>query len=180
MLPLTPEKLRDAACCSTARAISWAPHINTALDRYGINTPARVAAWLAQVSHESQQLCRTIEIWGPTDAQKQYEGRKNLGNTRPGDGARFKGRGLIQITGRFNYAAYSRSVGIDCTSMPELLAQPTHAAMSAGWYWREHELNALADARDMEQLTRRINGGLNGLKERLAIYRVACQTLGVK
>lgn len=179
-MSLTPEQLRDAACCSTSRAISWAPHINAALDRYGIDTPLRIAAWLAQISHESAQLCRTVEIWGPTDAQRRYEGRADLGNVRAGDGERFKGRGLIQITGRANYAAYSRSAGIDFTALPEQLAQPTHAALSAGWYWRERGLNALADARDMVQITRRINGGENGLRARLDIYRVACQTLGVR
>jgi putative chitinase len=136
---------------------------------YGIDTPARAAAFLAQIAHESGSLKFVREL-ATGDA---YEGRKDLGNTQPGDGRRFKGRGLIQITGRANYQAVSTALGLDLIHDPAQLEQPGPACRSAGWFWNTRKLNPLADAGAFAQITRRINGGLNGYDDRLAYYERA-------
>jgi putative chitinase len=132
---------------------------------YAINTPLRMAHFLAQVGHESGELRYCKEI-ASGDA---YEGRKDLGNTQPGDGRRFKGRGLIQLTGRENYTAYSKARGIDYTTDQgaELLADDPETAVDvACWFWTTHNLNTFADKDDIVTITKRINGGLNGLENR--------------
>ena len=115
------------------------------MNRYGIVGTARVAAFIAQVGHESGQLRYVREIWGPTAQQLTYEGRADLGNTVKGDGSKYHGRGLIQITGRANYAACGEALGLDLINKPELLELPQHAAMSAAWFWSTKGLNTLAD-----------------------------------
>lgn len=92
-----------------------------ACERYHINTPARLAAFLAQIGHESGKLAWTRELWGPTGPQSRYDGREDLGNTEPGDGYRFRGRGLIQITGRDNYRTASDALGHDFIADPDTL-----------------------------------------------------------
>lgn len=146
-----------------------------AMDEFEINTPARQAAFLAQVGHESGQLLYVKEL----ASGEAYEGRKDLGNTRPGDGVRYKGRGLIQITGRANYAACGAALGLDLIAEPELLEQPGNACRSAGWFWKTHRLNELADEgmASFGLITKRINGGLNGINDRLALYRAANEVL---
>lgn len=133
----------------------------------------RAAAFIAQIGHESGQLCYVREIWGSTAAQRGYEGREDLGNTVPGDGRKYCGRGLIQITGRANYAKCGEALGLDLINRPELLELPQHAAMSAAWFWKLKGLNDLADRDEFNTITRRINGGLNGLAERLEIWKKA-------
>ena len=140
---------------------------------FGIDTPTRQAAFLAQIGHESGGLHWSVEIWGPTEAQRRYEGRRDLGNVQIGDGFRFRGRGLIQTTGRANYTATGKALGVDLIAKPELLALPELAARSAAWYWKSRDLNALADAGDFERITRKINGGLNGQAERIALWESA-------
>lgn len=98
-------------------------------------------------------------------------GRINLGNTEPGDGHRFIGRGLKQLTGRDNYARCGAALWLDLTGSPELLLQPQHAAMSAGWFWSTNDLNSIADLGDVLLMTRRINGGVNGLAQREALWQ---------
>ena len=100
-------------------------------------------------------------------------GRTNLGNTQPGDGWRFRGRGLKQLTGRTNYHRCGLAIGRDLVDQPDLLLQPEHAALSAGWFWAENGCNALADAGDVTALTRKINGGTIGLSQRAALYTQA-------
>ncbi len=117
------------------------------------------------------------EIWGPTAAQTRYEGRADLGNTQPGDGSKFRGRGLIQITGRANYAACGEALGLDLINQPTLLELPQHAAMSAAWFWSMKDLNTLADKGDFVKITRRINGGLNGQADRQGLYDKALKVL---
>lgn len=132
----------------------------------GINTALRRAHFLAQVGHESGELRYTEEI-ASGDA---YEGRRDLGNTEAGDGRRFKGRGLIQLTGRANYRAFGEAIGVDLLSgdNPQRVAtDPGLAVEVACWFWQAHALNALADNNDARAVTRRINGGLNGLADRL-------------
>ena len=159
------------------RAISFLPYIVSAMDEFGIDTPVRQAAFLAQIGHESGGLRYTTELWGPTPAQTRYEGRKDLGNVRPGDGLRFRGRGLIQTTGRDNFNATGRALGVDLLANPELLAEPELAARSAGWFWQSRNLNVLADSGDFLALTKRINGGTNGLADRLALHAAATEVL---
>lgn len=149
--------------------------INQTLVKYSINTPLRASAFLAQVAHESGQLIYTKEL----ASGKAYEGRQDLGNTEAGDGIKFKGRGLIQITGKFNYEALSKEFGIDFVSKPELLEGPLYATESAGWFWNLKGLNALADIGDFQGITRRINGGLNGYLSRLAFYARAKTVFGI-
>lgn len=138
------------------------------LVEYEISTRLRLIHFLAQTGHESMGFARTREIWGPTPAQLRYEGRADLGNTHPGDGKRYMGRGYLQYTGRANYAQLSASLGIDAVEDPTLLEKPLWAAKSAGLYWSTHKLNALADIDDIKTITKRINGGLNGLDDREA------------
>ncbi len=141
---------------------------------YGINTGLRRAHFLAQVCHESGQLRHTEEI----ASGEAYEGRLDLGNTQPGDGPRFKGRGLIQLTGRANYAAFGHALDRDLTTDPHPTLLATDAELAtrvACWFWKDRNLNALADGDDLRRITLRINGGLNGFSERQAFYaRARC------
>ncbi|AMM17522.1 chitinase [Burkholderia sp. PAMC 28687] len=170
---------QKATALSSSTASKWCPVVSASMALYAIDSPARVAAFLAQVGHESGSFVFTKELWGPTPAQSKYEGRLDLGNTQPGDGSKYRGRGLIQITGRANYKAVSDSLGIDFVLSPELLELPSGAAQSAAWFWNSHNLNQYADSGDFQTLTKRINGGLNGLDDRLKRWETAKIALGV-
>lgn len=172
------EALVAIYACSLTRAQHFAPHLTAAMARYQIDTPLRQAHFLAQIGHESGRLQHTREIWGPTEAQKRYEGRKDLGNTEPGDGSRYRGRGLIQITGRANYAKASAALGPDFVAKPELLEEPEWAPLSAAEFWCRNGCNELADKDDVVALTRRINGGTNGLDDRKKLLEKARKVLG--
>ena len=191
---MTPEQL--AACTGCPRvtlAASWLAPIEAAMAAYGIDTPLRQAAFLAQIGHESGGLQYAREIWGPTPAQARYEGRADLGNTQPGDGKRFRGHGLIQVTGRFNHARMrdrlrakfpERDVP-DFEASPEALALPEWAALSAADFWDDHGLNKWADAGDFDGVSDIINrgrktakeGDANGYADRLARYNEAREVL---
>ena len=155
----------------------FVPVLNAAMGHYQIVGTKRVAAFIAQIGHESGQLKYVKEIWGPTVAQAKYEGRKDLGNTAAGDGSKYRGRGLIQITGRANYMACGEALGLDLIKQPELLEKPQHACMSAAWFWATKGLNTLADAGQFDKITRRINGGQNGAADRQALYARALKVL---
>lgn len=172
---MTPKQLALATGARIDRATEWLPFILAAMDEFEINTPARRAMFLSQIGHESGSLRYSVELWGPTPAQKRYEGRLDLGNTEPGDGSRFKGRGLIQTTGRANYVATAKALGVDVVSRPELLGLPEMAARSAAWWWKAHGLNEIADTGDNLKATKRINGGTNGLDDRMARFDAARQ-----
>jgi len=146
--------------------------LSTGVATNNINTPLRLAHFLAQVGHESGALRYSEE--GKSGAA--YEGRVDLGNTQPGDGKLFKGRGLIQITGRANYKAYGDARGKDYITDPTRLAtDPAVAVDSAFWYWNAHNLNTLADADNVNAITYKINGGYNGLDDRKAkLARARC------
>lgn len=156
---------------NTAQA--YLPFMEQAMNEFAINNPARAQMWLAQVGHESGSLRYMQEI----ASGSAYEGRKDLGNTQPGDGRRFKGRGPIQLTGRANYAAAGKALNLDLVGNPQLAAQPRNAFRVSAWWWWQHGLNPISDARDVEGATRRINGGYNGLTDRQSRYRRA-QGLG--
>jgi len=176
-MPITQQQLLQILPNAGAKAGVFAPALNTAMQRYQIVGTQRVAAFIAQIGHESGQLRYVREIWGPTSAQSRYEGRADLGNTVAGDGRKFCGRGLIQITGRANYAACGEAMGLDLINQPELLELPQHATMSAAWWWATHGLNTLADAGSFDKITQRINGGQNGADDRRALYTKAQQVL---
>ena len=176
-MPITTQQLLQILPSAGAKAGVFAPVLNTAMQRYQIVGNKRVAAFIAQIGHESGQLVYVREIWGPTPAQAKYEGRKDLGNTVPGDGFKYRGRGLIQITGRANYAECGEALGLDLINHPELLEKPQHACMSAAWFWASRGLSTLADAGKFDTITRRINGGQNGAADRQALYAKALKVL---
>lgn len=148
------------------RVSAFYPAIMSATSEYGITTPRRLAAFLAQIAHESGELRFVHEL---ADG-KAYEGRADLGNKEPGDGPRYKGRGLIQITGRANYAKLGEVWGLPLEAKPELLEEPENATRSAAWFWESHGLNPLADSDKFGSITRAINGGYNGIDQRLAYW----------
>jgi putative chitinase len=140
--------------------------LNLTFEKYEINTPFRVCHFLSQVLHESGCFRYNREIWGPTETQKQYEGRISLGNNQPGDGFKFRGRGWIQLTGRANYEKASKDLNIDLVNNPDLAASYPYVSIIAGWYWCLRGLNTIADKDDVTAITKKVNGGLNGIEER--------------
>ena len=176
-MPITVQQLLQILPNASRVAGVFVPVLNTAMSRYQIVGAKRVAAFIAQIGHESGQLKHVKEIWGPTAAQVRYEGRKDLGNTVTGDGSRYRGRGLIQITGRANYVACGEGLSLDLIKQPELLEKPQHACMSAAWFWATKGLSTLADAGQFDKITQRINGGQNGAADRQALYARALKVL---
>lgn len=173
-MQVTREQLRFVyPDCPSPRLDIFLPLINQCLEDYDISTAQRIRMYLAQVGHESAQLRYTEEIASGI----AYEGRKDLGNTEAGDGVRYKGRGLIQLTGRSNYALCGLSLDVDLLSNPQELATPLLAVLSSGWFWKNHNLNSLCDLGLFEDLTRRINGGLNGYPNRYQLYQRALQVI---
>lgn len=158
---------------SGKRAEVFLDPLNAAMQEFEINSSVREAAFLAQIAHESGSLKYVRELADGT----AYELRADLGNTNPGDGRRYRGRGLIQITGRANYQACGDALGADLIGSPELLEGTDLACRSAAWYWKTHGLNELADKCDFKLITKRINGGYNGYQERLAYYERAQKVL---
>ena len=181
----------------------WAEPLQAVFDKYGMNTPIRQASFIGQCQHESNNF-KTLEenlhysaaglmrVWpsrfpsadvanqyanNPEKiANKVYAGR--MGNTEEGDGWAYHGRGLIQLTGRDNYKNCGDALGLALITNPELLAMPKGAALSAGWFWNKHGLNELADVKDFETMTKRINGGTLGLDDRIAKINKALEVLG--
>ena len=169
-----------------AKNAAYLPPLDAAMTEFAIDTPPRASAFLAQLAHESAQLRFMEEIWGPTAQQLRYEPTSSLatalGNTQAGDGKRFKGRGPIQITGRANYQRFGGLLDVDLVTTPEQAALPDLAFRIAGLYWSKKGLNELADqATDdaFREITRRINGGFNGLADRQQFYAAARTALGV-
>jgi putative chitinase len=155
--------------------------------KLGLNKPHRLAHFMAQTMHESGRYRYDREIWGPTPAQKRYDTRTDLGNTaaRDGDGERYKGRAGIQITGKSNYQQFTAWCKKRFTNAPDFVKNPDLVntdpweGLAALWYWETRELNAQADANDLRQVTRKINGGYNGLDDRYKLYdRSALHLLG--
>ena len=184
---LTTEQLQKIMPqLSAARLATFFPFLSDAIGEFDIAQPPRAAAFIAQLAHESGQLRFMEEIWGPTPAQRRYEppGKLSdaLGNTETGDGKRFKGRGPIQITGRANYRRYGDLLGVDLIADPPRAALPDVAFRIASLYWSKKGLNELADQVTREafrEITRRINGGFNGLADRERFYETAKNVLGV-
>lgn len=190
---ITADQLAIGTGATLQRAINWLDPVSAAMDVFAITTPVRIAAFLPNIGHESGNLRYVREIWGPTAAQLRYEGRKDLGNFRPGDGRRYLGRGLIELTGHGNAIAARDGLreylpGVpDFEKSPELLELPRWAAYSAGWFWTEHRINAFADAGDFDGVCDVINrghktveiGDSNGYAQRLALWQLAKPALGL-
>ena len=183
----------------------WLESLNETFAKYGIDTPTRQAAFIGQCQHESNNF-KTLEenlhysarglmaTWPsrfPNEAvaneyannpekiaNKVYGGRADLGNTEDGDGWRFHGRGVIQLTGRSNYTVCGDALGQPFASQPSLVLEPKWACLSAGWFWNKKGLNALADNEDWQTMTKRINGGLNGYDDRVNKIHKAMDILG--
>lgn len=167
---ITEALLRKIMPLAGERAAQFAAPLERARQRWVGDNPLHVAMWLAQIAHESAQLRYTRE----SASGAAYEGRRDLGNTEPGDGQRFRGRGLLQVTGRSNYRAYMLASGVDALAEPALLEAPETAADSAGWVWVSHELAELSERTDpVLAVTRRLNGGTNGLSERRQFFAAA-------
>jgi len=162
-MEITREQLLGIMPNARSRADVFLPYLRRYMVRYGIDNRMRICHFLAQIAHESGELRYTREL----ASGAEYEGRKDLGNTKKGDGVRYKGRGLIQITGRANYHQISKSTGIDFEGHPDWLELLQWATMSACWWWKMHGLNELADADCLTAITKRINGGTKGLEDRL-------------
>lgn len=145
--------------------------------QYEINTHLRLAHFLAQACHETCRFRYLREIWGPTAAQRLYEGRVDLGNVRVGDGYLYRGRGIFQLTGRANYARAAAALNIPLEVEPDLAADPEISARVACSFWSVHQINAAADADDIKRVTRAINGGLNGLADRERCLALAKEVL---
>lgn len=188
-MALAATQLRDiagpkATVRNTAGVVDWLGELNS----HGISNPHRLAHFIAQIAHESDRFKTTTEY----ASGAAYEGRGDLGNTQSGDGKRFKGRGLIQCTGRYNYTKFNDWVRREFAHLnppnfvtnPEKLSDFPWAMLSAVWYWQvgnptRKSLNVYADRNDIEMITRRINGGLNGYSDRLSLYtRTALVLLG--
>ena len=183
----------------------WLEPLNTVFNKYDISTPKRQAAFIGQCQHESNNF-RILEenlhysadalmrVWpsrfssadvadqyanNPEKiANKVYGGRADLGNSEDGDGWKFHGRGIIQLTGRANYTVCGNALGLPFADIPELILQPGHACMSAGWFWNKKNLNDLADNEDWTTMTKRINGGTVGLDDRINKIHKAMDILG--
>jgi putative chitinase len=172
---MTPAQITAIMPLAGARAMAFAQPLTDAMAEHGIATPKRMAAFVAQIAHESEELRFTREL----GTGAEYEGRADLGNTQPGDGPKFKGRGLLQITGRANYAACGAALGLPLIDTPALLESPAGACRSAAWFWVKHGLSELADADKFGAITHRVNGGYNGIDERLAFWILARKEFGL-
>lgn len=178
-------------------ADKWAVALNDTCEEFGIDTPYRIAGFISNVAHESggfkfvsenlnYSAASLMRVWAsrfPTleiaqryamnpekIANRAYADRMGNGDEASGDGWKYRGRGLIQLTGKNNYVAYSMACDNEALQYPDIVAEPKYAAESAGWFWNVNRLNALADAQDVVGMCKRINGGLNGLDDRQMKY----------
>lgn len=191
------EKVLSGIGVSPDDTAKWVPPLNMTMLKYNMDTPQRQAMFLAQCAHESgnfkfvvenlnystEALMRVFRKYFPNEDLAQayarqperianyvYADRMGNGDWKSGDGWRFRGRGLIQLTGRNNYALFSMHAENDALMNPDIVATPEYAAESAGWFWNTNRLNRLADTGDVRAVTRRVNGGFNGLADRQLKY----------
>ncbi|MEL6438537.1 MAG: glycoside hydrolase family 19 protein [Cyanobacteria bacterium J06621_8] len=169
------------------RIEAFTPGVNATFEKYQINTNLRMAHFLAQVMHESGGFKWLRELWGPTAQQKSYEPpfskARELGNRDKGDGFKYRGRGLIQLTGKYNYKKLTDEIGtdfnVDFVSQPNLVETTPYAVLAAGWYWDRNNINQWADQDDLRKVTKSINGGFNGLEDRRKFLKRAKLVLKV-
>ena len=180
-MSITQQQLQQILPNAGQTAGVFVPVLNTAMVRFQIIGTKRVAAFIAQIGHESGQFRYVRELGSDQYLSKYDTGSlaKRLGNTpeADGDGQKYRGRGLIQITGRANYITCGEALALDLVNHPELLEKPQHACMSAAWFWASRGLNTLADAGQFDKITLRINGGQNGAADRQALYARALRVL---
>ena len=180
-MSITQQQLQQILPNAGQTAGVFVPVLNTAMIRFQIVGTKRIAAFIAQIGHESGQFRYVRELGNDQYLSKYNTGTlaKRLGNTpeADGDGQKYRGRGLIQITGRANYMMCGEALALDLVNHPELLEKPQHACMSAAWFWASRGLNTLADAGQFDTITRRINGGQNGAADRQALYARALKVL---
>lgn len=201
---MTSEELSQALKLTPAKAEEWIDAINETFDRFDISTPERQACFLGQCAHESAGFTALKEnlnysaegltkVWpkrfpsldaaqpyhrNPEKiANKVYADRMGNGDEASGEGFKYRGRGLIQLTGKDNYKACGAALGADLLNDPDQVSSPKYAALSAGWFWDKNKLNQYADANDMTTLTKRINGGTHGLDDRIARTQHAIDVL---
>jgi putative chitinase len=151
--------------------------LNQAFHYGEMETDLRQAMFLAQAAHETCEFKFFREVWGPTEAQKRYEGRADLGNDAPGDGFKFRGRGFFMLTGKANYRQYGSELDLDLVEFPDMVEDPVVGGMVAGLFWKKHCLNVLADRRDIAKVTHIINGGFNGYPARQVYYARALSAM---
>jgi WD40 repeat protein/predicted chitinase len=179
-LELSARELRQIMPALTdAQLALYLSHLQKAMEEFGINTPLRRAAFLAQVAHESAELTQLVELGSDADIEHRNGLRKELGNFEPGDGARYKGRGVFQMAGKSRYQAFGALLGIDLLADPDKAAAPEVAFRIAALFWQKNGLNELADERNFLLITKRINGGYNGLDDRIKYYDRAKHVLGI-
>lgn len=179
-MTLTKEQLKQISPSTPdSRIDTFIGHLNAYMPLYGIDTPNEIASFLAQVLHESGGLKWLREIWGPTLAQSKYEGRADLGNNVKGDGKKFMGRGLMQITGRANYQRMSKDMFGDerLLQTPDLLSTAQYAVQSACIYWKWRKMDLIDDDFDIRAETKKVNGGYNGLADRQQYFDKAIEVL---
>lgn len=201
---IQPAILSIVAGCSISTATAWRDPLEAAMQHYAIDNPMRISAFLAQTAQESggfsvveenlnYRAKRLLEVFPryfdaasaaacanqpQAIANRVYANRMGNGSEGSGDGWKYRGRGLIQLTGFDNYRDCGHALGIDLLKFPDKLKERTFAAASAGWFWESRGLNQLADAGRFESITKKVNGGLNGQAERLAIYNRALNLFG--
>ena len=198
------QQLAKALNMKPAKAGEWIDAINETFEKFGIDTPERQACFLGQCAHESAGFTALQEnlnysassltrVWpkrfpslqdaeryqrNPEKiANKVYASRMGNGDEESGEGWAYRGRGLIQLTGKSNYEACGEALGVDLVSQPDLVATPQYAALSTGWFWDKNHLNKYADENDMTGLTKKINGGTHGLDDRVAKTQAALDIL---
>lgn len=201
---MNTEQLAKILKMKPAKAGEWIDAINETFEKFDISTPERQACFLGQCAHESggftalsenlnysaASLCRVWPKRFPTMtdgqncernpqkiANKVYASRMGNGDEESGEGYAYRGRGLIQLTGKSNYQACGDALGVDLVENPDLVATPQYAALSAGWFWNKNKLNNYADKGDMEGLTKKINGGTHGIEDRVARTQAAIDVL---
>jgi len=201
---MNTEQLAKILKMKPAKAGEWIDAINATFEKFDISTPERQACFLGQCAHESggftalsenlnysaASLCRVWPKRFPTVtdgqnyernpqkiANKVYANRMGNGDEESGEGFAYRGRGLIQLTGKSNYEACGEAIGVDLVSNPDLVATPEYAALSAGWFWDKNNLNKFADENDMTGLTKKINGGTHGIEDRVARTQLALDIL---
>lgn len=179
---ITLEQLKKIMpiAAKAGRCEKYISGLNATLQEFSIDTPLKISAFLSQIAVESGELLYTKELGNNAYFDKYDTGpiAKRLGNTpaKDGDGAKYKGRGFIQVTGLSNYRAAGKALGLDLVNKPELLETPENAWRSAGWYWSIKNINAYAN--DIVKVTKLVNGGTNHLKERTDYYNLAKKVLG--
>jgi len=169
------DQLRKICPYNAGRAAAFIDALNTVFQEFELSTARRQAAFVAQVAEETGEFRYMREI----DSGAAYEGRADLGNTQPGDGARFKGGGGLQITGRANYEACGKALGVDLVANPSLIEVPAYAMRSAGWYWQSRKLNEFADFDRFNALTHAINGSYVTTDKRIPYWLEARKQLGL-